>query len=502
MTIKEIEELAEMSRANIRFYESEGLLSPVRNANGYRDYSEEDLLVLKKIKLLRSLHISLEEIKALHTGTKELSAALEQQIKQLSEEKKELDKAQVVCEGMYRDGAHYENLNVEKYLSDLKYGEISSAKSGTACQYSWESYWETREAYEDTLPKVQSPWRRYFARMLDEAMYSAIWYCILALVLDVNLTNRGTGATLADTIIILVLTILLEPLQLAVFGTTLGKWILGIYVLHNDDRKLTLSEASNRTAKVLFHGLGFHIPVYNMIRLWKSYKACTERETLQWEYDSRLVLKDERGYRVVVYIVVRAVFFCVLLFVIAIAQIPLHRGELTVPQFCQNYRELAHYYGMENSYRLTNEGTWENMVSENTVIIYPFGENKPPAFEFETDDRGMIQKVSFAVESCISAETPEDDRPWMSAYQSQMQLATLAFVGARDSFPQFGAARSKMIEIISSHVFEDYSFTQAGVNVVCDVEQEGYSVTGMELLIPSEEGECSFYLNFSMSVTE
>lgn len=48
MTIKEIESLSCMTRANIRFYESEGLLSPVRMENGYRDYSEKDLAVLKK----------------------------------------------------------------------------------------------------------------------------------------------------------------------------------------------------------------------------------------------------------------------------------------------------------------------------------------------------------------------------------------------------------------------------------------------------------------------
>ncbi len=34
MTIKEIESLSGMTRANIRFYETEGLLSPARSANG------------------------------------------------------------------------------------------------------------------------------------------------------------------------------------------------------------------------------------------------------------------------------------------------------------------------------------------------------------------------------------------------------------------------------------------------------------------------------------
>ena len=66
MTIKEMEELSGIPRANIRFYEKEGLIAPQRNANGYRNYSEEDLNTLKRIRLLRMVHISLEDIKALN----------------------------------------------------------------------------------------------------------------------------------------------------------------------------------------------------------------------------------------------------------------------------------------------------------------------------------------------------------------------------------------------------------------------------------------------------
>ena len=119
MTIKEIEELSGMPRANIRYYEEQGLVAPTRHANGYRDYSEEDLSVLKKIKLLRSLHMSMEEIKALHTGQQELSAVLEQQIRKLAGEKEDADKAQSICEAMYRDGIRYESLDAEKYLNGL-----------------------------------------------------------------------------------------------------------------------------------------------------------------------------------------------------------------------------------------------------------------------------------------------------------------------------------------------------------------------------------------------
>ena len=38
MTIKEMEEICGMSRANIRFYENEGLITPKRNENGWEVY--------------------------------------------------------------------------------------------------------------------------------------------------------------------------------------------------------------------------------------------------------------------------------------------------------------------------------------------------------------------------------------------------------------------------------------------------------------------------------
>ena len=90
MTIKEIESLCGMTRANVRFYESEGLLVPSRNEKGYRDYSEKDAEVLKRIKLLRTLHISLEEIKALHTGDHELLEVLQRQVKLLENQKEDI----------------------------------------------------------------------------------------------------------------------------------------------------------------------------------------------------------------------------------------------------------------------------------------------------------------------------------------------------------------------------------------------------------------------------
>ena len=120
MTIKEIEEASGMQRANIRYYEEEGFLNPEREKNGYRNYTEADLNILKKIKLLRSLHVSLEDIKAMHRGTQDLAGTLEEHITYLTLKQQDLEKSKYVCEKMQRDGATYEKLNTEQYLLVLK----------------------------------------------------------------------------------------------------------------------------------------------------------------------------------------------------------------------------------------------------------------------------------------------------------------------------------------------------------------------------------------------
>ena len=79
MTIREIEEQLGLPRATVRYYEREGLLSPARGGNNYRDYTAEDVATLEKICLLRQLDMPLETIKAVQRGEVALQEALERQ---------------------------------------------------------------------------------------------------------------------------------------------------------------------------------------------------------------------------------------------------------------------------------------------------------------------------------------------------------------------------------------------------------------------------------------
>lgn len=62
MLINEAAKLSETTKKAIEYYCLKGLLSPQFTENGYRDFTEDDVICLKKISLLRTLGVSVEKI--------------------------------------------------------------------------------------------------------------------------------------------------------------------------------------------------------------------------------------------------------------------------------------------------------------------------------------------------------------------------------------------------------------------------------------------------------
>ena len=71
MYIQEAAERSGTTKKAIEYYCTKGLVSPQLSESGYRIFSEEDAVCLKKISLLRSLGVSVEEIRELLSGNDE-----------------------------------------------------------------------------------------------------------------------------------------------------------------------------------------------------------------------------------------------------------------------------------------------------------------------------------------------------------------------------------------------------------------------------------------------
>ena len=120
MTIKEVEQLLEVPRATIRFYEKQGLIAPARGENGYRDYTDEDFETLKKIIILRKIGMTVEEIRDLFDGIQSMDKALDANIENLQKQMDELKGAIKLSQKMKEDIVQIDSMNVNAYWHTIE----------------------------------------------------------------------------------------------------------------------------------------------------------------------------------------------------------------------------------------------------------------------------------------------------------------------------------------------------------------------------------------------
>lgn len=128
MTIKEIEEKLNISRANIRFYEKEGLLEPKRNDNEYRNYSNEDLQRLETILLFRKCNVSIENIRLIFNGVKSIEEVFNEQISVIENKVQQLEGAKMLCEKLAQEKSPVDKIDAEKYINMIENEEEKGNK--------------------------------------------------------------------------------------------------------------------------------------------------------------------------------------------------------------------------------------------------------------------------------------------------------------------------------------------------------------------------------------
>lgn len=91
MTTHELETMLGLPKQTIHYYEKEGLIQPNRDENNYRNYSQNDIDVLKLVQLLRSMDISIDEIKQILNNELSIRKALETKQEFIQKSKIELE---------------------------------------------------------------------------------------------------------------------------------------------------------------------------------------------------------------------------------------------------------------------------------------------------------------------------------------------------------------------------------------------------------------------------
>ena len=99
MLINEVAKLCNLTKKAVEYYTEQGLISPNILENGYRDFSEQDMEILKKIALFRRLGLSIFEIKSVLANPDELKSILYKKTLELEQEKVKQDILKRLCNG-------------------------------------------------------------------------------------------------------------------------------------------------------------------------------------------------------------------------------------------------------------------------------------------------------------------------------------------------------------------------------------------------------------------
>lgn len=127
MKINEVEAQVGITKKNIRFYEEQGLLSPRRNSeNGYRDYGEAEVAVLRQIKLMRKLGVPLEEIRKMQAGGT-VADGMRRHLVTLERERKSLEQSIQLCQSLKDREERLDALDAAGLLEEMEKLEQAGA---------------------------------------------------------------------------------------------------------------------------------------------------------------------------------------------------------------------------------------------------------------------------------------------------------------------------------------------------------------------------------------
>jgi len=457
MKIKDVEKRTQMDRATLYYYEKEGLLSPERTENGYRIYSAEDLLMIEKIKLLRSLQISIEELKALKREETSLSSVLTTQLELLSSEEKKSQDAKELCQKMLAQAETFETLNADHYVQ---------AKEGST----------PPESYDDI--------RRFFARFFDYTLYATLWYLTLYLTLRIDLQNRPLLYLLLDQMVTMALMLFVEPVLLTLYKTTPGKKILGMRIEHSDGTPLQYHEGFSRTFLVLLEGMGFLVPLITLFTHIISYNRCIQGENQPWDKNIAYRIKDRSFLRGALLAVLLTMLLSTTVLIQYLYFMPPNRGNLTVEEFTENFNHYQRIYDLQlNGKRLKPSGAWESPYDFRDLYL-PEHVTQAPVLTFSMKD-GFVEAVSFDIDV-------RDTDFYVYHYGEYMSLISLALMTPELNLVTTREKADSLVDYFSWNSSSSFTMNVLGVDIENDVLFEGFEETHNHTM-PLRDVESNFY---------
>lgn len=429
MRIQELEKCSGIDRTTIRFYEREGLLAPQRSGNGYRDYSDDDVRELERIRLMRELGLSLEQIRGLQDGTLRFHNVMDVQCSVLKNRETRMHRAGSVCRTLADSGIGYRELDTDYYQKMLN----ASALEKAGQQGSGEV-----QPYSEDVEKEFHPIRRYIARMLDYGLLQGIVHFVLVLFFGWRTTNTYFGVM--RNFVTIVLTVPIQALFLRYWGTTPGKWVMGIRVRPCVGDHLSYEEAFGREFQALVLGCGLYLPIISIIAmLYQLYTGLKKgQEYLPWDEDTEVCYDHFSGWVLIKLVLVPVLWVLPVGMVIAAEPfqiLPVYAGNsMGIHEFANNfntYSELLDYSCMRID-PATGVYGGSRVIIRTTLESgkrVEYFQNGSFEYEFRLDNLKVISYEH--AEYRLTLTSPDGQEDWGNHIDQECIVAMLSVAAAQ-----------------------------------------------------------------------
>ncbi len=470
MTIKEIEAKSGLDRATIRFYEKEGFIQVERLPNGYRKYSAYNLDVLLKIKLLRQLGLSLDDLRTVISKEENLLDVLKDVKASLSAQVEEQKRAGFISEQLIRDHVDFETLDARAYLNRAQIEPVAAPVEHRGRQVTSDTL-----TIWDRMPYVKRPLRRLAARTFDYLFYYYLIQAALRVSLgyDPFLTNASYSIV---SLAAFVLMLALEPFLLYFFKTTAGKRLFLLSIEDSDGKALPLDKARSRTWNLFVRGLGLGIPIYNLICMYRQIDILHRGERTDWDQFLAYRQKPARKARQYLFIPLTILIVFLHLGIQNWSHLPPNRGTLDLLAFTENYNYYVRSLGFDTNRRhMDEDGNLQQLEELGSVSVDIL--DMPTViynYEFtENELTGVFFQVSI-----------QDEKQWISSFDTDTSLIMLSLMGANKDERIALRMQNKLASHIPEDFFSSYQFELYGYKVSVETSHSGYVSTGINLLMP------------------
>lgn len=185
MKIKELENLLSISRSNVRFYEKQGLFSPERKDNNYREYTNQDIEVLKKIIIFRKMGFTVEEIKLIQNNDLPFAEAIANAQRRIEDEIEQLNGSLKLIKQVAQENLSFDEIDIDEHWNTISESEKSGEKFVDIC----------KDFLELELNSFDAMWKYVFFHDFkrSRAKHGTVIACGILLLLCVL---RGIGKVL------------------------------------------------------------------------------------------------------------------------------------------------------------------------------------------------------------------------------------------------------------------------------------------------------------------